>query len=51
MTGPIILVAVLLAFPVVVGLSTAALAGLLGHFLDRDAAIRHAGSELVDSNY
>ena len=51
MTGPVLIVILLLAFPVVVGLSTAALAGLLGHFLWKDAEIRHEGSELVDSNY
>jgi hypothetical protein len=51
MPGPLILVAVLLLFPVLVGLSTAALAGILGHFLNRDAELRHEGSELLDSNY
>ena len=50
MPGPLILVAVLLLFPVLVGLSTAALAGILGHFLNRDAELRHEGSELLDSN-
>ena len=50
MPGPLILVAVLLLFPVLVGLSTAVLAGLLGHILDRDAALRHEGSELIDFN-
>ena len=41
---------VLLAFPIVVGLSTAALAGVLGHFLWKDAEVRHEGSELLDTN-
>lgn len=50
MTGPIIIVVALLAFPVVVGLSTAALAGLLGHLLYKDAEVRHEGSELLDTN-
>lgn len=50
MTGPIIIVVILLLFPVIVGLSTVALAGILGHFLNRDAEIRHEGSELLDTN-
>lgn len=50
MPGPIIIAVILLAFPIVVGLSTAALAGILGHFLNRDAEIRHEGSELLDTN-
>ena len=50
MPGAIILVIVLLSFPIVVGLSTAAIAGILGHFLYRDAEIRHEGSELLDTN-
>lgn len=50
MPGVIIVILVLLAFPVVVGLSTAALAALIGHFLYRDAEIRHEGSELLETN-
>lgn len=50
MAGAVVLVLVLLAFPIVVGLSTAALAGLLGHFLWKDAEARHEGSELLDTN-
>lgn len=50
MPGVIIIILVLLAFPVVVGLSTAALAALIGHFLCRDAEIRHEGSELLETN-
>ena len=50
MSGAIILVLILLAFPIVVGLSTAALAGLLGHLLYNDAEVRHEGSELLDTN-
>ena len=50
MPGPLILVAILLGFPIVVGLSTAALAGLIGFFLDKDAEIRYEGSELLDTN-
>jgi hypothetical protein len=50
MPGPLIIVVVLLAFPVIVGLSTAGLAALLGHFLWKDAEVRHEGSELLDVN-
>lgn len=50
MPGAIILIVILLSFPIVVGLSTAALAAVLGHFLNRDAEIRHEGSELLDTN-
>ena len=50
MAGAIVLVLALLAFPIVVGLSTAALAGLLGHFLWKDGETRHEGSELLDTN-
>ena len=50
MAGAIVLVLALLAFPIVVGLSTAALAGVLGHFLWKDAEARHEGSELLDTN-
>mgnify|MGYP006291191999 CR=1 FL=1 len=50
MAGAIILIVVLLGFPVVVGLSTTALAGILGHLLWKDAEIRHEGSELIDIN-
>ena len=50
MPGAIVLIVLLLAFPVVVGLSTAGLAAVLGHFLWKDAEIRHEGSELLDLN-
>lgn len=50
MPGALIIVVILLAFPIVVGLSTAALAAILGHLLYRDAEIRHEGSELLDTN-
>ena len=50
MPGPLIIVVVLLAFPIVVGLSTAGLAAVLGHFLGKDAEERHEGSELIDVN-
>ena len=50
MPGAVIIVVVLLAFPVVVGLTTAGLAAAIGFFLHRDAEIRHEGSELVELN-
>ena len=50
MPGALILVVISFAFPIVVGLSTAALAGVLGHLLNRDAEIRHEGSELLETN-
>ena len=50
MAGAIILVLALLAFPIIVGLSTAGIAALLGHMLCRDADERHANSELRDLN-
>ncbi len=50
MPGAIVLVVILLGFPIVVGLSTAALAGVIGHFLNKDAEIRHEGSELLETN-
>lgn len=49
-TGALILVLALLAFPVVIGLSTAAIAALLGELLHRDGRARHADSELLDLN-
>jgi hypothetical protein len=51
MPGVVIIVLVLLAFPIVVGLSTAGIAALLGHLLYKDAEVRHEGSELIDTNY
>jgi hypothetical protein len=48
--GAIVLVVILFAFPIVVGLSTAAIAALLGHLLWKDAEVRHEGSELLDLN-
>ncbi len=48
--GGVILVLVLLGFPIVVGMSTAAIAALIGFFLCKDAEIRHEGSELVELN-
>ena len=50
MPGAIIIILALLSFPIVVGLSTAGIAALLGYFLQREGDIRNAGSELVDLN-
>ncbi len=50
MAGGVIVVLVLIGFPIVVGLSTAGIAALLGHFLNKDGEIRHQGSELVELN-
>jgi hypothetical protein len=48
--GAIVLIVILLAFPVIVGLSTAAIAAVLGHLLWKDGEVRHEGSELLDLN-
>ncbi|MFM1752488.1 MAG: hypothetical protein RL119_1450 [Actinomycetota bacterium] len=50
MAGAIVLVIALLTFPIVVGLSMAGVAALLGHFLWKDGEVRHADSELLDLN-
>lgn len=50
MPGVILITIALLAFPIVVGLSTAGLAALIGHFLYSDAEVRHEGSELLETN-
>ena len=50
MAGAIILVIALLGFPIVVGMSMAGLAALIGQTLWKDGEIRHEGSELIDTN-
>jgi hypothetical protein len=51
MAGAIVLAVVLVVvFPVVVALSGAGAAGILGFFLKGDAEKRHEGSELVELN-
>ena len=50
MAGAIVLIIALFAFPIVVGLSMAGLAALLGPLLWKDGEIRHEGSELLDLN-
>ncbi|MDP4706147.1 MAG: hypothetical protein NWR75_06360 [Ilumatobacteraceae bacterium] len=50
MPGAVILIIVLLGFPIVVGLSMAGIAALLGHLLWKDGEVRNEGSELLDLN-
>ncbi|MFM7127299.1 MAG: hypothetical protein ACKOA6_09180 [Actinomycetota bacterium] len=50
MAGAIVLIIALLAFPIVVGMSMAGLAALIGHVLWKDGEIRNEGSELVELN-
>ena len=50
MPGAIAIVVVLLIFPVVACMGTAAIAAVLAHFLNKDAEIRNEGSELLDLN-
>ena len=50
MPGAVILIIVLLVFPIVVGLSMAGIAALLGHLLWKDGEVRNEGSELLDLN-
>ena len=51
MPGAIAIVVALLVFPVVAVLGSSTIAALLGWALDRDAAERAEGSELLDVNY
>jgi hypothetical protein len=48
--GAIAIVAVLLVFPILVCLSGAVGAAVIGHFLWKDGEERNEGSELVDLN-
>lgn len=50
MPGAIAIIVVLLVFPVIACMGSAAIAALLGFFLDKDAVERHEGSELVELN-
>jgi len=50
MPGAVLIVLALIGFPVMVGLSTAGLAALIGFVLQKDADKRHEGSELIDVN-
>ena len=48
MAGAIAIVVVLLIFPTLVLMSGGIGSAIIGHFLQRDAEIRHEGSELLD---
>jgi hypothetical protein len=48
--GAIAIVFVLLLFPVLVCMGSAAIAAVLGVVLNNDAEVRHEGSELLDLN-
>ena len=48
MAGALIIIAVLLIFPSLILMSGGLGAAVLGHFLQRDGEVRHAGSELLD---
>ncbi|MCE2709634.1 MAG: hypothetical protein RLZZ538_556 [Actinomycetota bacterium] len=50
MAGAFVLVAFLLAFPVLVGLGTVVIAAVLGESLHRDARVRNEASELLELN-
>ena len=51
MAGGIIMAALLLLSPLIIPMSLAALAALMGGMLNRDAEERHKGSSLVETNY
>jgi hypothetical protein len=48
--GAIAIIIVLLLLPVLVCMGTAVIAAGLGWSLNRDAEVRHEGSELLDAN-
>jgi hypothetical protein len=48
--GAIAIVVVLVVLPVLVCMGSAAIAAALGVLLDKDAEVRHEGSELLDLN-
>ena len=50
MAGAIAIVVVLVLLPVLVCIGSVAIAAALGAALNRDAEIRHEGSELLDLN-
>ena len=51
MPGAIAIFLILLLFPIMAIMGSAAVAVLLGFLLNRDGEQRNAGSELLDSNY
>lgn len=50
MAGAVAIVIVLLLSPFIITVSLAAVAALLGKSLNDDAAERHAGSSLIETN-
>ena len=50
MSGAIAILVLLLVLPVVVCMSFAAIAAVLGHLLYKDGEVRNADSELLDLN-
>jgi hypothetical protein len=48
--GAIAIVIALLVFPVIALMGSSVIAAVLGIILDRDAAVRNEGSELLDLN-
>lgn len=49
--GAVIIVVLLAIFPILVGMSGAAMAAILGALLKHDGDVRNEGSELLDCNY
>lgn len=50
MPGAIAIIIALCLFPVVAAMGGAVIAAVLGVVLDKDASVRHEGSELLDLN-
>jgi hypothetical protein len=50
MAGALAIIAILLILPIIVCMSGAIGAAVIGHFLCRDGELRNEGSELVDLN-
>jgi predicted branched-subunit amino acid permease len=48
--GAVAIIIVLLLIPIMVIMSGAVIAGILGQFLTKDAEVRNEGSELLDLN-
>jgi len=48
--GAIAIIVVLLIFPVIACMGAVVIAGVLGHFLNKDAEVRAEGSELLELN-
>lgn len=48
--GAIAIIVVLVILPVLVCMGCAVIAGGLGYILNRDAELRHEGSELLETN-